>query len=120
MRNYEYTDFSLIKEISKQFNITEKIANLKLEDVKQKFPVIKRSRKILKKLENAPKYKPPGIGIDIQGKSRHNYKIRISGARNKNQLDRIVKFMNILIYLYIDTYLNKNKERQKLKEKLKV
>jgi hypothetical protein len=51
MRNYEYNDSSLIKEISKQFNITEKIAGEKIEDVKKKFPVIKRSRKILKKLE---------------------------------------------------------------------
>ena len=118
MRNYEYTDISLTKEISKQFNITDKIAADKIDDVKRKFPVIKRSRKVLKKLENAPKYKPPGIGIDIQGKSRHNYKIRISGARNKSQLDRIIKFMNILIYLYTDTYLNKNKDRQKLKDKL--
>ena len=118
MRNYEYTDYTLTKEISKQFNITDKLAGEKIEDVRKKFPVIKRSRKILKKLENAPKYKPPGIGIDIQGKSRHNYKIRINGARNKSQLYRIVKFMNILIYLYTDTYLNKNKERQKLKDKL--
>lgn len=118
MRNYEYTEFSLVREISKQFNITEKIAASKIDDVRQKFPVIKRSRKILKKLENAPKYKPPGIDLNIQGKSRHNYKIRISGARNKNQLDRIVKFSNILIYLYVDTYINKNKKRQKLKDKL--
>ena len=118
MRNYEYNDLSLTKEISKQFNITDKIASDKIDDVRRKFPIIKRSRKILKKLENAPKYKPPGIGIDIQGKSRHNYKIRISGARNKSQLDRIIKFMNILIYLYVDTYLNKNKKRQNLKDKL--
>lgn len=118
MRNYEYNDSSLTKEISKQFNITDKIASDKIDEVRRKFPIIKRSRKILKRLENAPKYKPPGIGIDIQGKSRHNYKIRISGARNKSQLDRIIKFMNILIYLYVDTYINKNKSRQNLKEKL--
>merc|ERR1711998_107344 len=48
-----------------------------------------------------------------------NYKIRISGAKNKSQLDRIIKFTNILIYLYILTYLDKKKEYQKLKDKLK-
>ena len=119
MKNYEYTDSSLIKEIAKQFNITEKQSAEKIENVKKKYPVIKKSRKVLKRLESAPKYNHPGIGIDIQGKSRQNYKIRISGARNKSQLDRIIKFMNILIYLYIETYLNKNKDYQKLKDKLK-
>merc|ERR1711998_338002 len=95
MRNYEYNDITLIKEISKQFNITENIATDKINDVKKKYPIIKKSRKVLKNLQNAPKYKPPGIDVNIQGRSRLNYKLRISGARNKNQLDRIVKFMNI-------------------------
>lgn len=93
-----------------------------MEDIQKtraKYPNLKKSRKVLKKLENIPKYKPPGIGIDIQGKQREKYKIRISGARDKNQLTRIITFMNILIYLYIDTYLYKKKERQVLKEKLK-
>ena len=119
MKNYEYTDNSLIKEIAKQFNITEKQSSEKIENVKKKYPVIKKSRKVLNRLETAPKYNHPGIGIDIQGKSRQNYKIRIAGARNKSQLDRSIKFMNILIYLYIETYLNKNKDYQRLKDKLK-
>jgi hypothetical protein len=119
MRNYDYNDQSLSNEISKQFNITLDRAMEEIERVRGKYPNIKRSRKILKKLENIPKYKPPGIGIDIQGKQRDRYKIRISGARDKEQLDRIINFMNILIYLYVDTYLYKIPERQVLKEKLK-
>ena len=59
---------------------------------------------ILKKLESLPKYKSPGIGIDIQGKQRDKYKIRVSGARNKEQLDRIIGFMNILIFLYLNVH----------------
>ena len=119
MRNYEYNDQSLANEISKQFNITEDRAMEEIEKVRQRYPNIKRSRKFLKKLENIPKYKPPGIGIDVQGKQREKYKIRISGARDKKQLDRIITFMNILIYLYVETYLYKKPERQILKEKLK-
>jgi hypothetical protein len=118
MRNYDYNDQSLASEISKQFNITEERAMEEIEKVRGKYPNIKKSRKILKKLENIPKYKPPGIGIDIQGKQREKYKIRISGARDKQQLDRIINFMNILIYLYVDTYLYKKKDRQILKDKL--
>jgi len=119
MRNYEYNDTFLTNEISKQFNITEEKAFEEIERVRQKYPTLRKSRKILKKLENIPKYKPPGIGIDIQGKTRDKYKIRISGARDKQQLDRIIDFMNILLFLYAETYLHKKPERQILKEKLK-
>lgn len=118
MRNYEYTDKSLSNEISKQFNITEERAFEEIDRVRNKYPNIKKSRKVLKKLENIPKHKPPGIGIDIQGKQRDRYKIRISGARDKNQLDRIIEFLNILIFLYVETYHYKKPERQILKEKL--
>jgi hypothetical protein len=119
MRNYEYDDQSLANEISKEFNITEEQAFEEIESVHDKYPNLKKSRKILKKLENIPKYKPPGIGVDIQGKSRNKYKMRIAGARDREQLDRIITFMNILIYLYVETYLYKKPERQKMKDKLK-
>lgn len=119
LRNYDYNDVTLTNEISKQFNMTLERAQEEIKGVKNKYPNIKKSRKILKKLENVPKYKPPGIGIDIQGKQRDKYKIRISGARNNEQLDRIITFMNILIYLYVETYLYKRSDKQVLKEKLK-
>ena len=118
MRNYEFTDKLLAIEISKQFNITEEKALDNIISIRTKIPNLKKSRKILKKLENIPKYKPPGINIDIQGKQADRYKIRISGARTKEQLDRIINFMNILLFLYIEVYLYKRPERQILKDKL--
>lgn len=119
MRNYEYDDQSLANEISKEFNITEEQAFLEIENVREKYPNIRKSRKVLKKLENIPKYKPPGIGVDIQGKSRNRYKMRIAGARDKEQLYRIINFMNILIYLYTETFLYKKPDRQKMLKTLK-
>jgi len=65
-----------------------------------------------------PKSKPPGIGIDIQGRTPDNYKIRITGARSKEQLEEIIGFVKVLIYLYIQTYLVKNSKYQKIKEML--
>lgn len=118
MKHYDHTEQTLANEISKQFNLTMEKATESIDKVKEKYPNVKKSRKILKKLENIPKYKPPGIGIDIQGKQADRYKIRISGARNKAQLDRIIQFMNILIFMYMETYLMKKPERQKLKDKL--
>ena len=119
IRNYEITENTLIDEISKQFNITTEKATEEVNKIKQRYPHIKKSRKVLKKLESSPKYKSPGINIDIQGKQRENYKIRISGARDKEQLERMIEFMNIMIHLYAETYLLKKPERQELKEKLK-
>jgi len=120
LRNYELNDRELIDEISKQFNITGDVAARELDYVREKYSkVIKKSKKLLKKLKSLPKSKPPGIGIDIQGRDKERYKIRITGARNKEQLEEIIDFMKVLIYLYVETYLYKKKEFQKLKDMLK-
>ena len=119
LRNYESNIKLLSLEISKQFNITETQASNKVNDIISKYPNIKKSRNILKMYDKLPKYKSPGVGIDIQGKNKDNYKIRISGARSKLQLNDIIQFMNILIYLYIETYHYKKPEKQFLKNKLK-
>jgi hypothetical protein len=47
-----------------------------------------------------PKSKPPGVGIDIQGKTPDNYKIRIAGARSREQLEEIIAFIKVLLYYY--------------------
>ena len=121
LRNYDLSDRELIDEIAKQFNITSELAAQELDNVKDKYSkVIKKSKKVLKKLKSMPKSKPPGIGIDIQGRDRDRYKIRITGARNKNQLAEIVHFMKILIYLYSETYLYKKPKFQKLKGQLSL
>ena len=58
-----------------------------------------------KKMKALPRSKPPGIGIDIQGRDRDKYKIRITGARNKEQLNDIIDLMRVLIFLYSEIYL---------------
>lgn len=118
MRNYEYIEQLLIDEIVKQFNISVERAVEEIEKVKSKYPNIKKSRNILKKIDTYAKHKPPGIGIDIQGKQRDRYKVRISGVRDVGQLERIISFYETLMYLYYETYLVKNPEYQVFKEKL--
>merc|ERR1711871_1677939 len=119
LRNYDLSDRELIDEIAKQFNITGELAAKELDYVKDKYSkVIKKSKKVLKKLKSLPKSKPPGIGIDIQGRERDRYKIRIAGARNKYQLEEIVNFMKVLIFLYSEAYLYKKSKYQKLKDQL--
>jgi len=65
LRNYEITDSTLIDEISKQFNITLEKAEEEVQKIKQRYPNLKKSRKVLKKLEISPKYKSPGIDIGV-------------------------------------------------------
>jgi hypothetical protein len=120
LRNYELNERELIDEISKQFNITQEQTIKEVDFVKERYgKVIKKSKKLLKKLKSLPKSKPPGIGIDIQGRDREKYKIRITGARTKEQLEEIVNFMKVLIFLYTETYLYKKKSYEKLKDMLK-
>ena len=121
LRNYELSDRELIDEVAKQFNITQEASAIELDYVREKYiKVIKKSKKLLKHLKSLPRSKPPGIDISIQGRDRDRYKIRITGARDKNQLDEIVKFMKVLLYLYSETYLYKNTKYQKLKDVLKT
>ena len=119
LRNYEISDKELIDEIAKQFNITEEAAAEELDIVRQKYmKILGKARKSLMKLKSLPKAKPPGIGIDIQGRSAENYKVRITGARSKEQLDEIIRFVKVLLYLYVETYINKNSKYNKIKETL--
>jgi hypothetical protein len=120
IRNFDFEDDILAEEISKQFNITTERAKEEIKKVRDKFPNIEKVKKSqFKKSDEVPKFKPPGIGIDIQGKIPEKYKIRISGAREQSQLERIISFMNVLMYLYSETYINKNPEYQEIKNKLK-
>ena len=120
LKNYDFEDDVLSEEISKQFNITIEKSKEEINRVRNKFPnIIKNNKNLLKLSEELPKNKAPGIGIDIQGKIPEKYKIRISGAKNQSQLERILLFMNILLYLYAETYLLKNPKYQVIKDKLK-
>ncbi len=119
LKNFDIDEDILSEEISKQFNITSDKAKEEIIKVKAKFPNIKGKKGQLRQSEDVPKFKPPGIDISIQGKIPEKYKIRISGAREQSQLERIISFMNILMFLYSETYIKKNPEYQAIKEKLR-
>ena len=117
LRNFDISNKELIDEIAKQFNITNESAILELDTVKVKYKkILSKTKKKLRSLKTMPRSKPPGIGIDIQGRNSDNYKIRITGARSKEQLNEILAFVKVLIYLYVETYLLKTPKYQKLKD----
>jgi len=121
LRNYELSDRELIDEIAKQFNITQDVAAKELDYVNKHYEkTLRKSKKLLKHFKSLPRSKPPGIDISIQGRDRDRYKIRITGARDKSQLDEIIDFMKVLLFLYTETYLYKRKEYQRLLDVLKT
>ena len=120
LKNYEYDEKGIIKEIGSQFNLTDAIAQQKIRETRDKYPFLKKARNILKKFENIPRAKPAGVEVDIQGKSVENYKIRVSGARSQWQLNQILKLMNVILYLYVDIYHHKNPERKYMMDILKT
>jgi len=119
LKNYEYDEKGIVKEISSQFNLTDDITLQKVREIRDKYPYLKQTRNILKKFENIPRAKPAGVEVDIQGKSIENYKIRISGARSQWQLNQILKLMNVVLYLYVDVYHYKNPDRKHMMDVLK-
>jgi hypothetical protein len=70
LRNFEFDEKKMIKEISNSFNITEKISEQKIKEIRDKFPYLKKSGRVLRKFENIQRYKAPGIDINILGKSK--------------------------------------------------
>lgn len=120
LRNYDILPKELIEEISKLFNITTETAAKEIDFVRDKYSKLikKRSGRLLKKYKTSVLSKLHGIAIDIQGKDKLNYKIRITGIKSKEQMNEIIQFVKVLIYLYIEIYLHKNKEYEKLKDKL--
>ncbi len=119
LKNYEYDEKGIVKEISSQYNLTDTVALQKIRETRDKYPYLKKARNILKKFENIPRAKPSGAEVDIQGKSRENYKIRVSGARSQWQLNEILRLMNIILYLYVDIYHLKNPDRKEMMNILK-
>jgi len=119
LRNFEFDEKKMIREISNSFNLTEKNTELKIKEIRDKFPYLKKAGRVLRKFENIPRYKAPGIDVNIQGKSKDNYKLRISGSRNRVQLENICEFTSIMLYLYEDIYINKNPEKKYLLDILK-
>jgi hypothetical protein len=119
LRNFEFDEKKMIKEISNSFNLTDKVSEQKIKEIRDKFPYLKKAGRVLRKFDNIPRYKAPGIDVNLQGKSKENYKLRISGSRNKQQLDNICQFISIMLYLYEDLYLKKNPEKKYLLDILK-
>ena len=108
LKNYDTTAQQIIDVIEKQFNIIHEKAVYYFNNVIEKYPKITQYKKKTKYINENIKYKTAGIEVSTQGKKQENYKIRLSGIRNVEQLFLINNIINTILYLYVEIYLNKN------------
>lgn len=106
LRNYEYTQENLIQHVVTQLNISRDDAIKEIDNIKSKYRFYKKKgNKKNKKIDQLPKYKQPGINITIQGTQSDKQVIRISGCRGKFLLNKIILFMSVFIFLFIELIL---------------
>lgn len=118
LKQYNVDEIMLVSIIANEFNLTEKEAKKKIIEVTERYPVRKRSNRAYRTLDTLPVFKPPGVAIEIQGKVVDNYKIKVIGSKNRYQMEEITTFVQKLLYLYQETYLEKKENRAQLLKKL--
>lgn len=118
-KNYFFKKEELIDKLTELFNITNESSELLVDEFNAKFKNIKKSKRNLELLSKLKKQKMQGIYIEIQGKDREQNKIKITGATNMEQLNRITHFLKSLLHIYFETYLFKNNKYSFLIDKLK-
>lgn len=103
MKNYDYTPENLIVHIMNNLNISKDEAINQIENVQQKYKFSKRKKvKTSKRIDKLPRYKQPGININIQRSQLTKYIVRITGCKGKQLLRRIIIFMSIFMFLYFE------------------
>lgn len=111
LQYYDATTPQIIDAICKQFNITNEIATNYYQNVLRMYPnATKKKAKKLMKLTDTQKYKTLGVDVAIQGKSTDKYKLRITGVKNETMSDNIINICSVLLYLYYEIYIEKNKK----------
>jgi hypothetical protein len=117
LRYKNYNEENLITELIKLFNLTKEKAKNQIEEIKNSYA--KRISN-LKQSDELKKYKPPGTRVELVGQvdNPSNYKIDIKGTKDINEMNNILLFINSLLYLYYEIYINKNKSYTKINKKL--
>lgn len=119
LKHFHFQNNIIVDKISREFNIPDTQVEYEISQLKKKMSAqLTTKEKGSKSIEQLPTFKTPGIKIDIQGKRNEKYIFRILGARNENQLQRIIDIMNIIIYLYLEIYIKKDKSKLYIKKLL--
>ena len=113
LKNPFYDEDIFIDELISMYNLSKDRIKQEIIEVKKKHEI-----NLSKQTEISTKIKHSGIRIDIQGKTTDKYVIKINGSSNEKELNTILNFINVLIYLYHELYFGKSKKLNKLKDNL--
>lgn len=102
LKRENYEDI-LLEDLQRIYNLTKEQAQQAILNVKEKY------ENNTKKNYATLNVKNEGVRVDIQGKDPENYVIKINGARNEMQVENIILFMKILIFMYYEIYIKKTK-----------
>jgi hypothetical protein len=118
LKDFQFHHQHTVSTIMREFNLSEEIAEAEIKRVKNKKTVYKmRATKGIRVLNQLPTFKRPGIKIDIKRRNSsvgNEYIFRILGTRSEKQLYRIIDVLSIIVYLYVEIYVKKRKEKIKL------
>lgn len=109
IREYKINDQRLIDQITRDFNITVEAAQKELAAVREKYGETLKTEYEKASYDKIPRFKQPGISVEIQGKEQPL--IKISGCKNQDQLNRILEFMNKSLTLFELIYIKQSKEK---------
>ena len=107
------------QQIIKEFNLTSDEAQSRMDKVTNKFQKTTGKLRNYKKLSQIPKLSAPGRGIEIQGQDPENYIVKIEGCKTYYEMQQIVDFCKVMIYLYYAIYVIKDTMLKKREKELR-
>lgn len=110
LKNYEVREDNLVQIIAGEFNLIESVAMRVVKETLAKFSNVKKNRNKLKSVAELTKLKQSGIGIDVQGRSKTQLKIKYTGLRHIFQADDISAIMRVIMHVYDQIYNRQNKK----------
>lgn len=114
---YNNSESEIVVQISKEFNLSIEDSQKFFDENLKLFPRI-RQVKDTKTITNKTKVKHEGISIELQHKE-NSYVLKYHGLRNQEQDNEITQYMLIILYIYKQIYINKNKDFYYIKDKIK-
>lgn len=97
LKNFAINQSQLTRVLEAEFNMTTEDAAKHVKHVVENIPIVKSAS--LRPSSSIVAVKSTGIGIEIQGRSAETYKVRVVGARSREQLADILAFVNRLLVL---------------------
>ena len=114
---YNNTEAEIIEQVAKEFNLSIEDSQKFFDENIRLFPKIRQVRET-KTITNKTKIKYEGISVELQHKE-DGYVLKYHGLRNQEQDNELTQYIIIILYIYKQIYIDKNKDFFYIKNKIK-